>query len=251
MRIATWNTGGERWYSRTRGTRYYRALFGASPDIICLQEVPNPAAIRGYAADYTLVAAPAPGYTNSSFNHNLILTRSPARETGEISFPHMDDAGGYERVLWVDVAFGRATLRVYNCHLRIVRAGPAERLQQLRVILDHAAKHHGPAIICGDMNTAGEVAGIAQWFIPRYYHWPARANESERSVFSATANTEGFQEALPLDTPTWIVPYLRQPFMNLKLDWCLFKGLRPTHARAVTLGSDHRAIIVDAAPSGE
>ena len=251
IRIAVWNTGGERWYSKTRGARDYRTLFGASPDVVCLQEVPDPAAIRGYATDYTLVAAPAPGCTNHDFNHNLILTKLPVGSTGEVSFPRMDDAEGYERVLWADVAFGQATLRVYNCHLRILRAGPAERLRQLRVIFDHAARHHGPVIICGDMNTAGEAMGIARWFIPWYYRWPAHADKSERHMFAATANTEEFREALPLDTPTWIVPYLHQPLMNLKLDWCLFKELRPAHVRAVTLGSDHRALIVDAALSGE
>ena len=130
-------------------------------DIICLQEM-----IEGKKAPFLI-----PGYykASSSKHTNLgdhlglfIFSRYPIIRSGKMEFAF----NSYNRLMWIDVAMGKDTLRVINVHLtsydltsysvrgnlRKIRAAIRARTWYARLIHRFVERSPYPVILCGDFN---------------------------------------------------------------------------------------------------
>jgi endonuclease/exonuclease/phosphatase family metal-dependent hydrolase len=231
-------------------------LRNSGADIIALQELPNAKRRLGKAfLDYHLYIPPQntrrqrPGY-----NHNILLSKLPIIRAREVAFPSIPGRRRvFENCICVDVDWHGKPLRVYNCHLRVFRAGLATRMAQLEHLLRDAASHDGPTVICGDMNvnmprhTFGRAVISLIHQVPRreFTVQGQRVDWDERELFASKAAEYGFQEALDLHEATWS-PFKSRSLelFKLKLDWCMVKN---AHIVGKNLGnylSDHKPLHV-------
>jgi len=186
-------------------------------------------------------------------NNNLILSRFPVLQSGEITFPNYGKAR-FENCLWVDLKTGDKKIRIYNCHFGIIGVGPRQRAEQLEIVVKHALAANCPVIICGDLNTTIPNTGMKRTLTRIFHREPLTSmviedkafDSDERYPFAALAEKWGFKEAADLSQSTWcVIPFgFAFEIFKLKLDWFLTHGLQ---VKTVSLGSyisDHRSILV-------
>jgi endonuclease/exonuclease/phosphatase (EEP) superfamily protein YafD len=118
-------------------------------------------------------------------------------------------------------------LGVWNVHLD-TRVNAAERLEQLRPVIDDAAQRRGPLLIGGDFNTND-------------LYWvrnvvPLPGGPSHSSVIRAAMRRHGFETGLRPGLRTY-------PMFSRHLDWMFTRGLVPvTSSVEPAAFSDHNAI---------
>jgi len=130
-------------------------------DIICLQEM-----VEGKQVPFLI-----PGYHKASSSKHtklgdhlglFIFSRYPIIRSGKMEFAF----NSYNRLMWVDVATGKDTLRVINVHLmsydftsysvrgnlRKIRAAIRARTWHVKLIHRFVQRSPYPVILCGDFN---------------------------------------------------------------------------------------------------
>lgn len=254
--IVSWNIHGKRYITKTPFAKVAPALGSLGADILCLQE--------GHVAANHLPSldpfhtwnhvVPAPRRNILKKNQNIIITKFPVADSGEVEFPK-DLHWRLENATWANIRVRRQNVRVYNCHFGIVGVGPAIRASQLRFVIEHSASHNGPVVICGDFNTTIPKKGVRRK-LTQLFHLEAekhlyvdgvRSDEDERYVLLPIAEGAGFREVTDITKSTWRAAPLQWELFNLKLDWMLVRGL---HTPSVTLCpyiTDHRAILASCA----
>ncbi len=181
----------------------------------------------GYFASF---AAPTPGVYDQGL---AIVSRYPITsvETKRLKRCDLRFRSRNRFALVADVRTPRGDLRVWNVHLD-TRINSQERLDQLRPIIDEAARHTGPRLIGGDFNTndlywVGNVLPVP--------FGPAHSAAVRRAM-----SEQGFETPFPdgLDT---FPPFRRH------LDWIFLSGLNALDASVEPAPfSDHNAIWVRA-----
>jgi endonuclease/exonuclease/phosphatase family metal-dependent hydrolase len=143
------------------------------PDVICLQEVLQHAALRNQA--YEL--ADLLGYDEVTFSSvdpdtsvkrygNAILALHPMLETdGKALAPESD----YRTVAHVRIDFQGHPVDVFDTHLHHSAEGTAIRAEQVRDLLEYIQRRRGegPAVLAGDFNAAPgalELEGVTRRF---------------------------------------------------------------------------------------
>ncbi len=247
--VVTWNIQGTKHFTHTRFDKIEPVLDQIPADILCLQEaqsiIMNPAHSGRFASVHAVLPA-------NTIDHNVILSNLTVVSKGGIAFPFSWKKPA-EKTVWITVQAGGKNVKIYNCHFAIIGIGPAERAQQLEIVIADANKHQGPVIICGDFNTTIPPAGLGRKIVQFFHREP---NESiqiagqiflsdERYPFLKMAQREGFQEVTDITQATWCVSPLKCELFHLKLDWFLVRDLV---ASRVVLGdyiSDHRSLLVE------
>jgi endonuclease/exonuclease/phosphatase (EEP) superfamily protein YafD len=171
----------------------------------------------------------------------------------EVVFPANDKKKKPDNCTRADIEIAGSVVRVYNCQFPIFRVGPSERKRLLHYILQDAAKHQGPTIICGDLNTTIPAPGFKRTIIQNWHMEPNAELEiagtfmhrDERFLVHDTITKHGFVEALDLHIPTWsgLKTKLWELF-HLKLDWFMVKNLTVVSTALGDYVSDHKAIEV-------
>jgi len=255
--VLSWNTFGIKSYGIFLSfKKAARLIESYTADIICLQEM-------NFAKKKLLEFKRLKGYTSvipyanrrelelGVFNNNVILSKFRVIRRGEITFPKIFRFLPVERVLYVDLDIHGTPLRIYNCHLAILRAGIRERFSQLERILNHARDCLHPVIICGDMNTFIRESGLARKILA-YFHKVHHSSlfldgkyflEDERHEFERRAKEAGFTENLSLKATTWSLFGTGFELFNLKLDWFLTRGISNVSASLGPYLSDHRPVL--------
>ncbi|MBI5421323.1 MAG: endonuclease/exonuclease/phosphatase family protein [Parcubacteria group bacterium] len=249
LSILSWNIQGGPYFPQTNFKRIAPALNASSAGVLCLQESQI---IQSHTA-----LVPEPGVYHKVIperfvDGNSIHSRFPIEAFGEIIFPSSIKLGyEFERALWADIRYGSSIIRIYNCHLAIRGVGPKERAEQFQHILLHARNHQGPTIVCGDMNTTIPMAGFRRRIVQLFHGEPNGSmqidgklfSEDERYPFVVLARSEGFAEAINLNSSTWsLSPRLGWEVFHLKLDWFFVRNFELPN---ITLGgyiSDHRLV---------
>ncbi len=153
--------------------------------------------------NYAWAAPPQGKGSNEEETGVALLSPYPLTDVKRIVLPH-EGPGARRRVaLGATVKIGATSLRAYSVHAEN-RIPVAERLDQLRAVLDDLAQYPGstPAIVLGDFNT-----------------WEVTAGEKTRKLFGNV----GFQTPFTDDTPTFLTRVLIT--IELKLDWIWLRGL--------------------------
>jgi len=187
-------------------------------DLVALQEMdaPGTAAIaKALGAGYAYV----PGSIHPKYRRdvgNAIVSRWPVEQPLKIPLPHPSRFLGQVRVaVRAMVTIAGRRFRVYALHLGSpFGTWPAQRRDQIDVVLKDAEDSPDPVIIAGDFNSHG----LGERLVARGYTWLTR---------DAGPSTRG-----------------------LSYDHVFVKGLRITEsqagvAREVTDASDHRPVWVD------
>ncbi len=241
----TWNITGH-----TSLTKVQAELQTAYADVIALQEAEHvKSALQNiYPRNTYNLFVP-----KSKNNHNVIASKYPIINGREIVFPNWGQKRQLENATTVNLQMHDKTLRIYNCHFPIFRAGPALRLKQLEYIFEDNNDHTGPTIICGDLNTTIPAPGMLRAIIKAWHLEPNSdmvihnkfLKVAEQETFSQTLTQNGFTEVLSLKTPTWS-PFKTEhlELFNLKLDWFMVKGLKTQHIKLGDYVSDHKLIQV-------
>ncbi len=150
-------------YSNDDGSALERLIQAEAPDLVCLQEL-SPR----LAAD--LAARLAEGYPYRALMPEEgvtglgVFSRHPLRDEGEVPDPAWKHGAQV-----VTVEFGGRSVLVLNVHAlsnswpRLSRAWPPAferesrlREEQIRRWLDRLARHEGPAVVAGDLNTTDQ-----------------------------------------------------------------------------------------------
>ena len=218
-------------------------------DIVCLQEAreARDKLSRLDAFDFYERVMP-----QRKDDQNIILSRFAVRARGEVHFSQLASRR-LQPALFADMPVDGKTLRVYNCHFGIVTVGPAAREQQLRRVIEHAAEHSGPVIICGDMNTTIPRHGLRRSMVQLFHLQPpgsVRVNGErfagdERYAFVKVAEEWGYREATDISQSTWSIYPLKWELFKLKLDWLLVRGVETSNVVLHPYISDHKAIHAD------
>lgn len=258
LSVISWNVQGKiNWTGYTPFRKILPSLVAEPADIIALQEMCNAERILARTKAFDEYNIVIPEHNTSSFhgkpgfNQNVVFSKFPIVDVKEIIFPYFNTKEHLENATRVDLQIDDTILRIYNCHFTIFRAGIATRLNQFIHILEDAAKHNGPTIICGDLNAAMPKKGIKRKVIRLLHQEPKHEMEidgkfidgEERQMFYEILRGFDFIETPDLYTPTWS-PLKSERFelFKLKLDWFMVKNLK---AELIELGkyiSDHRAI---------
>ena len=249
--ILTWNIQGRHYYGYTPFSKIAPLLEETRADIICLQEFPQAhAALQATRFDerYKVIIPPHNERDGGVVNHNVSFSRFPIKQHGELDLTKPAQMPWWEKNVWFDVVLPGAILRVYNCHFGLKRLGISHRLAFLDEVFRHAARHKGPVIVCGDMNTVipprGFLRSGIRWFnsIPKstFYVDDQYFPGDERHIFRQRAKAAGYTDPTPIDANTWRLP--KKPFgiLRLKLDWILVRGLKTEPAQFGKIVSDHR-----------
>jgi endonuclease/exonuclease/phosphatase family metal-dependent hydrolase len=233
-------------------------------DVICLQEMPlseHKMARLKKLNGYNLALSSFRKGESGSYVSNIILSRLPIINSGEIEFPQLYDyrIRGYPKwrertiVIFSDIKASTGTLRIYNCHLRISQNGIRERLADVKEVYEHAKQFAGPVIICGDMNTSITKSGIYRKVIMWFHKMPKESlsidgqiyTKDERYVFTKVAKAYSYQDILPIEHSTWAIPETSIELFNLKLDWFLTKNISNARASLGPYISDHRPVLAE------
>jgi len=247
--VTSWNAQGtSRWNLDFK--KAVNFLGTIESDFYCLQEIPNAKGKLPIMERLRLPHSVIPDEDNAhSFNNSIILSKIPIVKSGEIVFPY--NPHPYERVLWTDIQIADHTIRIYNCHFKIHRAGIAERLHQLEIVLQHAKNAPSRAIICGDMNTTIPASGWRRRVVEWFHEEPDTSmivqgkyiGEDERYLFLSKAAAAGFKEADTSLSATWRIYNTPWELFNLKLDWLLYRNLEIQDFKLGPYFSDHRPLI--------
>jgi len=258
--VLTWNVQGVKNYTQTDFEDVAPLIDKTSADILCLQEMPHAKSKINmlkniYSYDICIPKVNS-NYVHADLqskkhNYNIILSKFPIIRTGEIEFPKMKKII-LENILWADINIRGSIVRVYNCHLAIIGVGIAERVRQLRQVLNHAKKCKTPTIMCGDMNTATPETGMRRKVIKWLHDVPDDSmvidgkiyDKDERFLFSSLAKHHGFRDALRINVSTWALPHTSFQMFNLKLDWFLIREIHSLKVRYGKYVSDHKPILV-------
>ncbi len=117
-------------------------------------------------------------------------------------------------------------------------------------LVEHAKTVEGPVVICGDMNTV--VPGTrSRWLVQLWHRFPSPnpkicgqfTNLNERYYFADVARRHGFEEAGDMSKNTWRMVITNSEAFDLKLDWMLYRGLKPISCKQGEYLGDHRSII--------
>jgi len=258
--VLSWNVQGIRTYARTDFQKAIPGIDNSEADIICLQEVPfafEKIKLLKKKNKYCSVISkynrnPCEDTSPLRYNHNVILTKYPMLQSGEIIFSSKIKSILFENAIWSDIKINKQKIRVYNCHFRISGVGIKERIWQLRQVIMHASAWKHPVIICGDMNTTIPQEGLSRKVVQLVHSNPGESiklngayfRKDERFAFNAEAKRHGFNELLSLDKATWALPGTSWEIFGLKLDWFLAKKIKRIKSAYGKYISDHRAITV-------
>lgn len=249
--ILNWNIQGNKYYTHTHFRDIAPKLAQASEDIICIQEACE---FKLQVSELVHVHAWDRKVSTQGKSDNVILSRFPIIAGGSLTLPDTQPDGN-DCVAWADIAIREETVRIYNCHFEIIGVGPAGRIRRLRHILNAAAHHRGPAVICGDLNTTIPTAGVNRKIVQWFHKEPEESlvvdgryrKEDERYYFAKVAEQAGFHEAAGISKATWCIAPLKWELFSLKLDWCLVRGMEIVKTALHQYVSDHRAIAVECA----
>ena len=256
--VLSWNVQGKT--NPTGHTSYKKVLAELSKsdfDIIVLQEMSGAERkLKKFQAEnpYNIFISKLnknSWLNKNGFNHNVVLSKHPIINAQEIIFSDFSKKRLLENCLRTDIKIKDKTLRLYNCHLAVYKAGPAVRLKQLEFILSDSQNHDGPIIICGDLNPIMPKAGLKRNVIRLWHRQPKPEMrikdeliiKDEWELLNETATKFGFKEALDLSLPTWS-PFksANWEIFKLKLDWFLIKNLGVNNVELGDYISDHRPI---------
>lgn len=244
--LLSWNIHGKNPVINTRISKIVPELERVPADILCLQEARRAKALLRTLPGLLEYSKIIPA---TKSNDNVILSKHHVERHGEIAFP-TTWAFSLENALWADVVIAERTVRVYNCHFGIIGFGPSTRLEQLRYVLDHAERHTGPSIICGDLNTVGQNKGFGRVvlrtcnlsFPGEYTIEGEELLEEERYLLARVAEERGFREATDMTQATWRLPHSPWEPFNMKLDWLLVRGIDTPSVSLLPYVTDHKAI---------
>lgn len=160
VRVATYNIHRSRGLDRrTRPERVAKVLTTVAPDIVALQEVIGPgptgaghAAAIGAALGMGGVMAPTREFRRHQFG-NLVLTRFPVREHGQIDLTWKTCEPRNSQRVAVDLGDHRV-LQVYNVHLGTALLERRHQAPRLAAWI-HDSRVPGPKIVLGDFNEWG------------------------------------------------------------------------------------------------
>jgi endonuclease/exonuclease/phosphatase family metal-dependent hydrolase len=205
-------------------------------DVLLLQEVVHfenlpesmPVSLAQHLG-YSLAYASADRMDQTTVRGIAILSRFPLRE-GEIIPLDRQNLGFKQRCrigIGVTAEGPEGPLRIFNVHFDS-RINTADRLRQLRPILESAALFNGPRIVGGDFNTAN-------FFWIRHL-LPLPYLQFQGSAVKEVLQAQGY--ATPFEETGRTFAYL-----PLKLDWIFFRGLRTLDAGLATIPfSDHHGL---------
>jgi endonuclease/exonuclease/phosphatase family metal-dependent hydrolase len=244
--ILTWNIHGKRSVTKTSFAKIAPALEELEADIMCFQEAHE---MRERLSTIPALHTRHRVEPRAGFNQNLILSRLPISERGELSFPELS-MRQLERALWADIPVGSKVVRIYNCHFGIFGSNSTVRAHQLRFVLNHAESHSGPVIVCGDLNTTIPLKGMQRKMVQFLHMQPTNSLyvegehvvEDERYAFMKIAERHGFREATDISQPTWRVAPFTWELFKLKLDWLLVRDVETPRVVLHPYISDHKAI---------
>ena len=247
--VLSWNIQGN--FYRGTGTKFSKIapfLQRNNFDIICLEEIPNAATKLNSFKGFNIFIPESNKIGNREFNHNVVITKFPIVDGGELKFSSTHASILLENTTYVTVKLENALLRLYVCHFAIDGAGPSTRLKQLEQVASHAAQHQGPSVICGDMNVTIPKLSTSRIII-KYWHQEPESemrDGDEREIFNKTAQRHGYREVFDLYTPTWSPFHSKKAeLFKLKLDWFFTKNLTVSNRTMGPYISDHRPLIVN------
>ena len=129
------------------------------------------------------------------------LSRLPLSDITRIDLPWRECAWRPRLAMAANVSVGVNTLRIFNAHVD-PHAAVSGQLEQLEVLVEHAAKDNGPTLILGDFNTLSK----------------KKAVETRKFLES-----RGYSTPFTSGTPTW-----RGAGIRLHADWIFSRGVRIT-----------------------
>lgn len=170
LHVMTYNTNAFQFYGDNTRYRPLLSDFQAwvatqDLDVICLQEMIEPThepiTMDGYQV-FTSMKTTRDG----NFLGPAILTKLPVVNQGKMEFAF----NSYNRLMWVDMLYGRDTIRVVNVHLvsyDFSESGIAKNLAKVRNSLRARSWHSKlirkflensphPVVLCGDLNEVAQ-----------------------------------------------------------------------------------------------
>lgn len=224
-------------------------------DVVCLQEVTSRWFIKRVHKinGHTAVSTFPEKMLAWLRGRNATFSRYQVKDCGELKYDRVVNARRSHlagQVLWTDLAIGRKTMRIYNCHLAVFGIGMEDRAGMLSDIARHAKNFSGPVIICGDMNTLTPELRPGWWLAKAWARFPYPGPKAakyawlgEKYYFYDTAKKHGFEEMLGMDQQTWRLPFSRSNMWKPKLDWMLYRGMKAIDYQLGPWIGDHRGII--------
>jgi endonuclease/exonuclease/phosphatase family metal-dependent hydrolase len=149
-----------------------------------------------------------------------LLSRFPLDDVTRIDLPWSECPWRPRLAVGASIKVGSETIRIFNSHIDPHSAADG-LLEQIEVVLDHAAEFAGPTVVLGDFNTLSRRKCI----------------ETRRLLES-----RGYTTPFPTGTPTW-----RGAGLRLHADWIFVRNLNVTRwgvARPLNV-SDHWPIWVE------
>lgn len=260
--VLSWNIMG-RGTTLSTYDRILKKLNNLKADILCLQELfPSRKRVEQIqkSGNYNVVKTKKLITIDESYNACYIFSKYPVTDSGEIEFTDqatirkikkMVDAN---RCTWADIQFNGDKVRIYNCHLKLIQTGIAERLRFIRLVLDHAKQVSGPVIICGDMNTVIPAVGWTRKIIQKFHKIPDQDQyingeyykKDERYIFNNLVESFDFKNITNIKKTTWALPHTSFEIFKLKIDWFFTKNIKHKTIQFLPYtSSDHRPVLVD------
>lgn len=247
--IFNWNIQGTKYYTKTSLGKILPNLENVDADIFCIQEgqelnkkINELKYFKEFNSDIS--------YKNEN-GAQLTISKYSIVNSVKLNLPAFKKDLKIQS-LRTDINLGEKILRIYNCHLEIFKAGPLDRLEQLKYVLEDSKKHNGPIVICGDLNSVIPKKGLGR-LIAKSFHKQGRGNFSDDVKFKDKAekylmldlfNDYGFKNILDINKATWGLYPLKWELFNLKLDWFLVKDINVIDFSLGKYISDHRSITV-------
>jgi endonuclease/exonuclease/phosphatase family metal-dependent hydrolase len=128
-----------------------------------------------------------------------LLSRLPLSEVSRIDLPWRECAWRPRLAMAATVSVSSHKLRIFNAHVD-PHAAVGGQLEQLEVLVGHAAKENAPTVILGDFNTL------------------SRKKVAETRTF---LESHGYSTPFSPGTPTW-----RGAGIRLHADWIFSRGVR-------------------------
>jgi endonuclease/exonuclease/phosphatase family metal-dependent hydrolase len=233
-----------------------KLIIAENADFFCFQEVTSKRFVNKILPEkyYWASSEPVKALHLLHF-HNVILTKFPIIKSGEFLFEKSKKIGFDPfagKAFWVEVKFGTSRLKIYNCHFSPFGQGIEDRSNMLKLIIRDAIKFVGSVVICGDMNTVIPSNKIYRKFTRIWNKFPLPrpdilgdfANANEKYFFIKTANGLGFNEIADIQENTWKMLFIGKK-MQMKLDWMLYRKLKPKSYKLGPWIGDHRSIIAE------
>lgn len=232
-------------------------------DILCLQELfPSRKRVEQIQklGNYHMVREKNLITIDKIYDACFIFSKYPIIDSGEIEFKDPAAVRKIKKIVdtnrctWTDIKFNGDKVRIYNCHLKLIQTGIAERLKFMNLILNHAKKASGPVIICGDMNTVIPAVGLARKIIQKFHNIPDQDQyingeyyqKDERYIFEKLVESLTFKNITDTKQTTWAFPHTSFEIFKLKLDWFFIKNIQHKSIQFLPYtSSDHRPILVN------